>query len=164
MIVVSDTTPIISLLKIGRLSLLRDLFGKVYIPNAVYEELANDERFEEESKEVAQADYIERRDVENPSSVAFLQRVAGLDRGESEAIILSDEMTSDILLMDEALGRNVARNMGLHVMGTIGMLRSAYQEKILTANEIRECVSIMQSAGRYVSEKLYQDVLASLED
>lgn len=39
MIVVSDTTPLISLLKIGRLDLLEKLFGNVLIPQAVYEEL-----------------------------------------------------------------------------------------------------------------------------
>ncbi len=164
MIVISDTTPIISLLKIGHLSLLRDLFEKVYIPCAVYEELTKDKRFEEEATQIIQADYIEQHNVENQSSVAFLQRTSGLDRGESEAIILSDEMTSGLLLMDEALGRNVARNMGLHVMGTIGLLRVAYQEKLLTADEIRECVNMMQSSGRYISESLYQMILMSLED
>ncbi len=163
MIVIADTTPIISLLKIGRLNLLRDLFEKVYIPRAVYEELTSDSRFEEEADQIIQTDYIEQQDVTNISSVAFLQRVAGLDRGESEAIILSDEMTSDLLLMDEALGRNVARNMGLHVMGTIGMLRTAYQEKILTADEVRECVNIMQASGRYISDHLYQEILAALD-
>ncbi len=164
MIVVSDTTPIISLLKIGRLTLLRDLFEKVCIPRAVYEELIADKRYESEALQIMQADYIEQRDVDKVSDVEFLQRVSGLDLGESEAIILSDEITSDLLLMDEALGRNVARNMGIRVMGTIGMLRVAYQEKILTAEEVRECVDTMQSAGRYISESLYRDVLASLEE
>lgn len=39
MIVISDTTPVISLLKIGRLDLLERLFGEVFIPDAVYAEL-----------------------------------------------------------------------------------------------------------------------------
>ena len=38
MIVVSDTTPLISLLKIERLDLLKKLFENVLIPQAVYEE------------------------------------------------------------------------------------------------------------------------------
>lgn len=32
MIVIADTTPLISLMKIGRLGLLKELFGMVYIP------------------------------------------------------------------------------------------------------------------------------------
>ena len=39
MIVVSDTTPIISLLKAGQLELLRKLYATVLIPTAVYREL-----------------------------------------------------------------------------------------------------------------------------
>ncbi len=39
MIVVSDTTPIISLLKAGQLELLEKLYGNVLIPRAVYREL-----------------------------------------------------------------------------------------------------------------------------
>lgn len=35
MIIISDTTPIISLLKINRLDLLEKLFGEVLIPNAI---------------------------------------------------------------------------------------------------------------------------------
>lgn len=45
MIVVSDTTPLISLLKINKLDLLEKLFGKVLIPEAVFSELTADERF-----------------------------------------------------------------------------------------------------------------------
>lgn len=44
MIVVSDTTPIISLMKSGQL----ELFGEVYIPKAVYQELTENEMFLEE--------------------------------------------------------------------------------------------------------------------
>lgn len=50
MIVVSDTTPIISLMKAGQLELLRQLFGVVYIPEAVYRELTDNEAFSEEEK------------------------------------------------------------------------------------------------------------------
>ena len=51
MIVVSDTTPLISLLKIERLDLLEKLFGNVLIPQAVYEELTVDERFKLEAEQ-----------------------------------------------------------------------------------------------------------------
>lgn len=44
MIVVSDTTPLISLLKINRIDLLEKLFGDVLIPQAVFDELTVDER------------------------------------------------------------------------------------------------------------------------
>lgn len=39
MTVVSDTTPLISLLKIGKLDILKEIFGDIYIPKAVLSEL-----------------------------------------------------------------------------------------------------------------------------
>ena len=50
MIVIADTTPLISLMKIGHLDLLHRLFGEVQIPNAVYEELVYNTRFPEVSR------------------------------------------------------------------------------------------------------------------
>ena len=40
MIAVSNTTPILSLYKIGRLGLLQEIFGQVIVPTAVYNEIA----------------------------------------------------------------------------------------------------------------------------
>ena len=45
MIVVSDTTPLISLIKIERLGLAEQLFGEVQIPDAVYMELITNPQF-----------------------------------------------------------------------------------------------------------------------
>lgn len=58
MIVISDTTPVISLLKIGRLDLLERLFGEVFIPDAVYTELTAIKRFAEEARKVSDVPYI----------------------------------------------------------------------------------------------------------
>lgn len=57
MIVISDTTPLISLLKINRIDLLEKLFGDVLIPQAVFEELTIDERFRLETGQIRQKNY-----------------------------------------------------------------------------------------------------------
>lgn len=164
MIVVSDTTPLISLLKINRLDLLEKLFGQVLIPQAVFDELTADERFKLEADQIKRKQFIKVKAVKNPESANILKRATGLDQGESEAIILTDEQNADILLMDEAKGRTVSFQMGFKVMGTIGILMAAYEENELTVDEVRECIEGLQRAGRHISQKHYQMLLDRLSE
>lgn len=159
MIVVSDTTPLISLMKIGRLNLVEQLFGEVQIPDAVYAELVSNPEFGEEVRQIQRSLFIKRVVIEDEKAVDLLRRATGLDIGESEAIILSDSCRADLLLMDEIKGRQVAKQMGLHVMGTVGMLRAAYEEKLLSYKDIEECIEVLKANGRHISDRLFRQLL-----
>lgn len=89
MIVISDTTPIISLMKIEQLDLLEKLFKNVRIPVAVYNELTTNKAFKNEAELISSKAFINVVPVEDSKSVVLLQRATGLDKGESEAIILA---------------------------------------------------------------------------
>ena len=156
MIVVSDTTPIISLMKAGQLELLRQLFGVVYIPEAVYRELTDNEAFSEEVSMVQECEFLYVQKVDNGKSVTILQSFTGLDAGESEAIILADEKHSDVLLMDEHKGRQVAKKMGIAITGTVGILTQAFDEGMLTGEDVEKCIERLKECGIRISEKLYQ--------
>ncbi len=156
MIVISDTTPIISLIKAGRLELLQKLFNVVYIPAAVYMELTENKAYSEEIKIVQECPFLFIEEVQNEKSVMILRNFAGLDAGESEAIILADEKQSDVLLMDEHRGRQVAKKMGIVITGTIGILIQAFDEKILTKKEVEECIIKLKENEIRISEKLYR--------
>lgn len=156
MIVVSDTTPIISLMKAGQLELLRKLFDVVYIPQAVYRELTENEIFLEEVRMVQECEFLYVKEVDNAKSVAILRNFTGLDAGESETIILADEKHSDVLLMDEHRGRQVAKKMGITIAGTIGILTQAFDEGILTRKDVESCIERMNESGIRISERLYQ--------
>lgn len=101
MIVVADTTPLISLMKIGRLNLVHQLFGEIQIPNAVFEELVYNTKFPEESRQIRESSFIKKVSIKNTKAVELLRRSSGLDVGESEAIILSDMVNASVLLMDK---------------------------------------------------------------
>lgn len=164
MIVVSDTTPLISLLKIDGIDLLEKLFGQVLIPQAVFEELTADGRFKLEANQISRKQFIIVKTVYNSESVSILKRATGLDQGESEAIVLTDELNADVLLMDEAKGRAVSSQMGLKIMGTIGILMAAYEEKELTADDVKRCIEGLQNAGRHISQKHYQMLMDKLDN
>lgn len=163
MIVVSDTTPLISLMKIGQLGLVEQLFGEVQIPDAVYTELITNPQFLEEAEQIQNSSFIKRIVIDDSKSVDLLCRATGLDKGESESIILSDICHADLLLMDEIKGRQVAKQMGLHLMGTVGMLRVAYEEKLLSYEDIIKCIEVLRENGRHISDRLFRQLLESIQ-
>ena len=163
MIVVSDTTPIISLMKTGQLELLQKLFGVVYIPKAVYQELTENETFLEEVRIVQECEFLYVEEVGNEKSVTILRKFTGLDVGESEAIILADEKHSDVLLMDEHKGRQVAKKIGITITGTIGILTQAFDEGILAKEDVEECIERLAESGIRISERLYQKLREHVE-
>lgn len=163
MIVISDTTPIISLLKINHLDLLEKLFGFVQIPKGVFSELTENQRFQNEAKIVKESSFIKIINEIDENYVSLLRRSTGLDLGESEAIYLSDNGKADLLLMDEALGREVAKRMGIKIMGTIGILTIAYEDSLISKTEIKEAIDTLKNSGRHISERLYEQLMNMID-
>lgn len=163
MLVVSDTTPIISLLKVNRIDVLEFLFGEVYIPNAVYKELTSNQLFIEEAEKIKNSAFIKTVNIPMDDSLNMLRRATGLDLGESEAIYYADTHEADLLLMDEAKGREVAKTMGLKITGTIGILIAAYREKYLSKEEILRIISILRNSGRHISDQLFRILIDEIE-
>lgn len=93
-----------------------------------------------------------------------MRRATGLDKGESEAIVLSDEIKADFLLMDKAKGRDVSTEIGLKIVGTIGILMSAYESKELTTDEVLDCIDGLKRAGRHIGQRHYQILLDKLNN
>ncbi len=164
MIVVSDATPLITLMKAQQLNILNKLFGDVIIPGAMYQELTSNELFSEEAILIQTSPFIRVVYIENANAVSILRRAAGLDLGESEAIVYADEKQADLLLMDEYQGRRVATDIGLKIMGSIGVLVNAFREGILSSHEAEAALERIRKANRHISERLIQDALDLLHD
>lgn len=143
--------------------MLNELFGKVYIPRAVFGELTRNSLFVSEAQEVKNCEYIEAVEVEDKKSVRILRRATGLDAGESEAIILTEEQQGNILLMDEMKGRTVAKQMGIKIMGTIGILVIALEKRKITYSEIVQSIDILRDSGRHIKNELYEELLRAAE-
>ena len=163
MIVVSDTTPLISLMKASRLEVLQQLFGQVLIPTAVFDELTSNESFREEAQQIRDCPYIRVVSVSETKAVDVLRRSTGLDLGESEAIVYADDNKAQVLLMDEAKGRQVAKAMGLFIMGTVGVLLAAFDEKVLSAEDVKAALQRLRQANRRISDSLIQAALEKLD-
>lgn len=148
MIVVSDTSPISNLLEIGRISLLRDLYETVVIPEAVYREIGF---LEENRRLVAEIEWIQVVELVNRELLNLLD--SELDKGEAEAIALSLELKADVLLIDEIAGRREAKNHGLEITGLVGILLEAKQAGLI--GKIRpEIENLAAKANFWMSPQL----------
>ena len=159
MIVISDTIPILSLLKAGQLKVLEKLYQTVIIPEAVYNELINNDDYEEEREAIKRCSFLSVEKVSNVESVRILRDVTGLDAGESESLVLYGEKNADLLLIDEHKGRSVAKKLSVEHIGTVGILMLAFDEGILTAEEVREALRVMLTCDIRLSRKLCNKVL-----
>jgi len=153
-IVVSDASPIANLAVVGQLELLRQLYGVVVIPPAVRAEVIAGLDLRKLSPEVAS--WLEVRAVINAKAVQSL--LLSLDKGEAEAIVLAEELNADLLLMDEQKGRFIAQNLGLHVIGLLGVLLEAKKRGLVSA--LRPIVDdLIHKAGFWIGSDLYHRLL-----
>ena len=115
--VVSNTSPLTNLAAIGQFDLLRKLYCEISIPDGVWDELNAFGKAWPGSREVAEADWVNRYTVRNQLWVSTLR--SDLDRGESESIVLASELEADMILLDEKYGRNAALRIKLKPLGVI---------------------------------------------
>jgi len=155
-IVVSNTSPITNLAAIGRLDLLRSEFSQIQIADAVWDELNAENTQWPGAREVSDAPWITRRASGNHALVNALRR--HLDRGEAETIALALDRSADLVLLDEKDGRHSAQQLGLRVMGTVGVLIRARQLGLI-ASLRPELDALRQRAGFYLADELYREVL-----
>ena len=97
--IVSNSSPLISLARIGRLDLLHRLYKELHIPQAVWNEVVLKAGDQPGVAELKTTSWIKTETVSNRELVKALQR--DLDAGESEAIALALEKKAELLLMDE---------------------------------------------------------------
>ncbi|MBI5787511.1 MAG: DUF3368 domain-containing protein [Candidatus Schekmanbacteria bacterium] len=129
--VVSNSSPLIHLAKIGRLDLLKDLFGTIIIPESVYRECVAEGKGREEITLIRDADWLLVSQVNEKNLVRLL--LTSVDAGESEAIALALEIGADLILLDDSDAREKARLYGLTMTGTIGVLLRARREGKLSS-------------------------------
>ena len=148
--IIADSSPLISLAILERRNLLLELYSDIYVPQAVFNEIAKPSK----PHALILTEFCQDRviDVKNQMAVAML--INDVDVGEAEAIVLALEIGVMDILIDDAKGRRAAKLKGLQAIGTIGVLLRAKQRGLITLmrNHIR------------IGQKLYTQALTLADE
>ena len=159
MIVVSDTSPVLNLARIGRLELLPLLYRQVLIPSAVYQELTRSKKDLPPAIDLASLPWLKVATAKDQNRVQELRE--DLDPGEAEAIVLAIECRADLLLVDERRGRRTATAAGLTVTGLLGVVARAKQAGLIDlAKPVLD--ELIHVARFWIGPELYAEVLEEL--
>ena len=152
--VVSNTTPILSLLKIWKLDLLREIYGKVKIPQAIYREIEAG-KDKDYYTDLSKLNWIEITQIKSTSARPYL---FDLDDGEAETIILAQEQAADVAIIDDKLGRRYAAQINIPVTGTIGILLKAKERGLITA--IAPLLQELRNKSSWINDTLFEKALS----
>ena len=149
--IVSNASPLIVLLKINKLSILKELFEKIIIPEAVYKEITAKEP---DKLIFDKTGWIKTRSVTNIEMTTLLEKL--VNTGEAEAIVLAKELKIT-LLIDDAKARKYAMLLNIELIGTLGLLKIAKKNGLVQS--VRKVIEDMLAEGYYIEDKLVRKIL-----
>ena len=152
MIAVSNSIPIITLASIDKIDILKYFFDKIYISQAVYDEIKA--KRSHGHSEIEDNFFIVKQIKDELAQNILLN---DLDLGEAQTIILAKELNADIVIIDETIGYNIAKLQNLNVKRTLSFLIAL--KKGGQINEIKPLLDEMIFKGRWISKKVYIDIL-----
>lgn len=154
MIIIADTTPLNYLVLIGEVEVLKELFGSIIIPQAVFDELTRDRTPQ------AVKDWINSKpqwlDVRQPSRE--LDDVAkSLGSGERETIALALDLEADAILLDDKRAKSEARLRNIPVITLLSILEAAAERDLL---DLPDAIDRLRNTSFYMpAEEMIEQVL-----
>jgi predicted nucleic acid-binding protein len=133
MTAVSNSSPLILYSSIGQLELFKRLFTDVLVPPAVWHEVVTDGSGRAGARELQQASWIRRQPLPN---LEMPRALSVLHSGEREAIALASSLRPGVgvpIILDDRRARQLARDVGLVVVGSGGILGLAKKAGLITS-------------------------------
>ena len=140
--------------KIGKLDILREMYGSVIVPQAVYKEVSA--KSDSACRCIIGMDWIHIQNILSIENKKMYK--ARLHDGEVEVMILAQEIGGDVLtVIDDNAARKTARYLGIKVTGTLGVLMKA--KSLGYIESVRDSIASMRQAGFYIGTELERLVL-----
>jgi predicted nucleic acid-binding protein len=131
-VIISDTACLIGLTNIGRLDLLREMYGSILITPEVAAEYGS-----------PLPEWIIVQAVSDTNTVFVFNQ--SIDLGEASSIALALETRNPLLILDDRRARQFALNFGLEITGTLGLIIRAYEKGII--QDIDSIIASLREVG-----------------
>lgn len=158
-LLVADSGPLIALARLGLLSLPANLFREALVTATVWDEVTRERGRAEWHALDAALRAGQLRVVDDPADLPPPLALARLDDGERSAIALALAQGA-VVLVDEKRGRAVAAGLGLHVLGTLGLLVRARDAGLV--QHVRPLAEALLQGGYHLARPLVERMLAAI--
>jgi predicted nucleic acid-binding protein len=148
-----NTSPLLYLHQVDQLEILPQLYNQIVAPTAVEQELAVGKATSIDVPELSRLDWLQVQAV-NPAAVP---NVIDLGRGEAEVIALGLKNLDGLLILDDQLGRKIAKFYQLRYTGTLGVLIKAKQSGYLKA--IAPIITNLKKQGMWLADEIIETAL-----
>jgi len=160
--VVVNSSVVIALAEINLLNILVSLYEEVIVPRAVYKEVVVKGRGKPGSQELEVLVQRNRARLLAPRYSAVVKALHDpLGLGEAEAIAVALEQNCMVAL-DDRIARSKARTMGLKIIGTLGLLRKAYDKGLIGKNTLTQALQQLKQHGFRISDNIMREVIGKL--
>jgi len=151
--IVTNASPLILLDKINRLRLFNSLYDTVYIPSAVLQEI------NQIGKPTIDLSSLYFQPLNVANQLAVLGLLGRLHNGEVEVMIGAIEQNIQTVVLDDNAARNKAKQLGLEVTGTLGILLEAYKKGLI--DDLKQEIVNLKSAGMFLSDEIIKKIMYS---
>jgi predicted nucleic acid-binding protein len=158
-IVVSNSSPLITLARIGRLELLEHLFGQVHLAAEVWQEVVVRGSGRPAAQAVQGADWIATHPAIPAPEMLRLRALHPLGEGELATVRLARMLPADLAIIDERAARRLAQADGVAVMGCVGLLETGFHRGLVP--DLRQSYQDMLDQGIRIDRQILNRSLAA---
>jgi len=151
-VIIGDSSALVALSIMDKLDLLESIFGEIYVPQAVYDEVT----ISYKPQSVKLKNFLANKIVNVEVTISQM----GLGDGELEAIALYKDRDAKFLLIDDRRAKSFAKLNDVNVIGSLGVMILA--KELGKVETIREDLEKLLDSDIFISESLIERVLSSV--
>lgn len=142
-VIIADTSCLIIYDRINKLEILQNTFEGLIVTKEVAEEYGE------------LPDWIKIRELEDEAQ--YLKLTKDLGKGEASSIALALEIKNSLLILDEKKGRKIAEELGVEIIGSLGVLIKAKDKGIIKS--VKEVLVLIEKTDFRISEVIKKKLL-----